>query len=87
MPPRMPPPASHIEKRILDSEVIEKSVAGFLDDLGARIIVFVNAVPESHQAGRRILVLDLLHEGFDILTILVDHRQLFEDGLIGSPMA
>ena len=36
---------------------MEKPVAGFFDNLGARVIIFVNPVTESHQALAAVLIL------------------------------
>ena len=46
----------------LDAELVEHLVAGLLHDLGARVVVLVDAVAEAHQAEARALVLRLLDE-------------------------
>ncbi len=50
----------NVEQRIvLDAEFAEDLMAGLLHDLGARIVVLVDAVTEAHQAERIVLVLGL----------------------------
>ena len=47
-----------VEQRIvLDAELVQHLVAGLLHDLGARIVVLVDAVAEAHQAEAVVLVL------------------------------
>ena len=41
---------SDFEERILTAELLENAIAGLLDDLGARIVILVNAVTETHEA-------------------------------------
>ena len=52
-----------------------------LDDLRSRIKRLVNAVPESHQTGGIVFILDLLQEAFDASAPL-DHPEHFDDLLI-----
>ena len=60
-------------------------MAGLLHDLGARIVVLVDAVAEAHQAERIVLVLGAL----DVLRDAVDGADLLqhlERGLVGAAM-
>ena len=42
---------------ILDAEFAQNFMAGLLHDLGARIVVLVDAVTEAHQTERIVLIL------------------------------
>jgi hypothetical protein len=66
-----------VEQRIvLDAEFAEHFMAGLLHDLGARIVVLVDAVTEAHQTERIVLVLgagDVFGntiDGADLLSML-----------------
>ena len=75
-----------VEQRIvLDTEFGENLMAGLLHDLGARIVVLVNAVPKSHQAVGIILVLGTLDE-FRNAADRSNFAQHVECGFIGAAM-
>ena len=48
------------QRIVLDAEFVQHLMAGLLHDLGARIVVLVDAVAEAHQAERIVLVLGAL---------------------------
>jgi hypothetical protein len=50
----------------LTPSLARTSSAGLLDDLGARVVVLVDAVAEAHQLDAALLVLDLAHEVLDV---------------------
>ena len=71
------------QRLVLDAERVEHLVAGLLHDLGARIVVLVDAVAEAHQAERIVLVLGPL----DVLGNAVDGADLLEHverGFVGA---
>ena len=76
----------HVEHRIvLDAEFAEHLMRGLLHDLGARIVVLVDAVAEAHQPERIVLVLgagDELRDAVD----RADFGQHVERCLIGAAM-
>ncbi len=73
-----------LEQRIVDlAELLQHSIAHAANDLGARIEVLVDAVPESHQAHVITLVLDALEEFIDACD-RADSVQHVEHGLIGA---
>ena len=47
---------------VLQAERGQHFLAGFLHQLGARVIIFIDAVAEAHQLDIGVLVLDLVHE-------------------------
>ena len=75
-----------VEQRIvLDAEFVEHLVAGFLHDLGARIVVLVDAVAEAHQPVGIVLVLGALDEFRDAVD-RADLAQHVERGFVGAAM-
>ena len=52
-----------LEQRIiLEAEFFQDFVASFLHQLGAWVVVFVNAVTKAHELDARVFIFDLLHE-------------------------
>src|ERR1700722_16636033 len=73
------------QRIVLDSELVENLMRGALHDLGARIIVLVNAMAEAHQAKRIVLVLRL----GDVFGNVLDPPNLaqhLERSLVGAPV-
>ncbi|MBG9885581.1 hypothetical protein ABE10_03050, partial [Bacillus toyonensis] len=67
-----------VEKRIGDSELGEDLVRRLLDELGTRVVVLVDPVPEAHELDAFLLVLHPLDEALHALsrvTDLTEHRQ------------
>src|ERR1700722_20360682 len=71
------------QRIVLDSELVEHLMGGALHDLGARIIVLVNAMAEAHQAKRIVLVLRL-GDVFGNVLDPSDLAQHLERGLVGA---
>ena len=69
-----------LQQRV-DAGDLEDVVAGLLDDLGARVVVLVDAVAEAHQA--LVAVLDALDELAD-LVLAADALEHPEHGLVGA---
>ena len=69
-----------LEERV-DAGHLEDVVAGLLDDLGARVVVLVDAVAEAHQP--LVAVLHALDEVGDVLLVL-DPAQHPQHGLVGA---
>ena len=75
-----------VEQRVVvDAELAEHLVAGLLHDLGARIVVLVDAVAEAHQAERVVLVLGAGDELRDAVG-RADLGQHLERRLVGAAM-
>jgi hypothetical protein len=70
---------------ILDAEFVQDIVTCLLHDLGAGVIVFVDAVAKSHQPERIVLVLGTGDELRDILD-RADFHQHFERGFASTAM-
>ena len=70
-------------KRVHAVEGAKELVARFLDDLGAGIVMFVNAVAETHEAFAAVLVLGGGDKGMAVVAGIVDLLQHLDDGLVG----
>ena len=67
-----------------DVQLGQHFVAGPLDDLGARIVVLIDAVAEAHQPLAAVLVLGRGDEPRAVVAGLVDFFQHLEHGLVGA---
>src|SRR5690606_10761385 len=75
-----------VEQRIvLDAELAQNLMAGLLHDLGARVVVLVDAVAEAHEAERIVLVLRALDEFRDAIDS-ADLCQHVERCFVGATM-
>ena len=65
---------------------MQNFLAGFLHELGARVVVFVNAVTKTHQLNAGVFVFDLLDEVADFLdaAVFLDVAQHVERCFIGA---
>ena len=63
---------------------VEKSVALLLDDLGARIVVFVHTMTEAHQSLAACFVLGRSDELRAVITAQVNLSEHFDHCLVGS---
>jgi hypothetical protein len=61
-----------VEQRIVEIQFGQHFVAGFLDNLRARIVIFVNAVAEAHQLLAPVLILGGVDELRAIVAGLVN---------------
>jgi hypothetical protein len=75
-----------IPQRIFDSQLVQKTVAGTLDDFRARIEVLVNAMSESEQPRPAFLVLDAIDELFHVLAALANRLEHLDHFLVRSPV-
>ena len=59
-----------VQQRIVLLQLRQDLVAGDLDDLGARVVVLVDAVAEAHQAEARVLLLGQLDVLLDVAAVV-----------------
>ncbi|MNK98430.1 hypothetical protein D3C87_1187920 [compost metagenome] len=79
-----------LEQRVVfQAQGRENFLAGFLHQLGARIVVLVDAVAKAHQAHARVLVLDLLHELADLgdAAVGLQFFQHLQAGFVGAAVS
>ena len=73
----------HVEQGIIVMDRLEILLAFAADDRRPRIVYFVNAVAETHQPERIVLVFGHFDEFIDI-AVLMDHAQHLDHRLIGA---
>ena len=73
-----------VEQRIVEIQFGQHVVAGLLDDLGARIVILVDAVAEAHQPLAAVLVLGGGDELRAVVAGLVNVLQHLEHRLVGA---
>src|SRR5438445_725482 len=66
------------------AEARERAVARDLDDLGARVVVLVDAVAEAHEAKLRLLVFRHGDELLDAAAVGLDALEHLDDFLVGT---
>src|SRR5665647_2306695 len=73
-----------VEQLVALAKALQELVGGLLDDGRARVPVLVDPVPEAHELGAALFVLDLADELVDVATISLDLLEHVEHSLVGA---
>ena len=71
-----------VQDRVIDAQLPQNFIRRLFDDPSPGVEVFVDTVPEAHQAEGVVFILRLVYPLLQVATVLANGFEHFDDGLV-----